>query len=684
MYFKSEKKDTNIDDEFDNNDMFSKILRLISTYKLYIFIGIAIILIIIMYFIFINREVTNYLVINGEQNITLYQGADYIEPGYLAYNSKKDDLTNDVTIISTLDTSKIGEYEITYTIGNISETRKITIVEKPKEYTYIYLKTVNNDINLYIKKGEEYNEPGYQVFSSTGFDLTNQVKVTGNVDINKAGTYKLIYSVVDSNNVTISVSRTIIVMDSEINLSLIPNTPTNKTVTINIGIIDNYFDYLVLPDNTKITDKISSYNVNENGTYTFKVYNNKGDYKESSIEVKNIDKTKPTGSCSGTYGSGQSIINVTATDTSGIEKYYLNGKSYTSNKITINSEMTTVNITIYDKAGNTQNITCNLQKTTSKPSNNQSPSNPSAGTKPSTEESHQPSDAPSITSISADGVIIKVNAKKYNASISGYYFSYDSKKPDKKTGGYVATSNESIQVVRLPGTTYVWVEDTNGKVSGYKTINVSASSIINTDGKILKGTTLSTVLEKNGSSTGHLNKLIARSARAAGLYTKESAATTAVALVGVLDQQYGVRLPYRAGGKNNYVGVSGIWGQKINDTNYPYRGFDCDGFTHWSYINAGVEIDVSRDHNYWYWDRIPFSKEEGEIGDIISQYKPTNHVKIIVGKTNEGFIVAHANGKTNGVWINVHKYSDTEGFTIIKGSKIANYYSKNKDYPSGF
>ena len=132
MYFKDEKKDTNIDDEFENNDIFSKILRLLSSYKLYIFIGIAIILIISMYFIFINREVTNYLVINGEQNITLYQGADYIEPGYLAYNSKKDDLTNDVTIISTLDTSKIGEYEITYTIGNISETRKITIVEKPK------------------------------------------------------------------------------------------------------------------------------------------------------------------------------------------------------------------------------------------------------------------------------------------------------------------------------------------------------------------------------------------------------------------------------------------------------------------------------------------------------------------------------------------------------------------------
>ena len=81
---------------------------------------------------------------------------------------------------------------------------------------------------------------------------------------------------------------------------------------------------------------------------------------------------------------------------------------------------------------------------------------------------------------------------------------------------------------------------------------------------------------------------------------------------------------------------------------------------------------------------IPFSKEEGEIGDIISQYTPTAHVKIIIGKTDKGFIVAHANGSSVGVWINVHPYTDTKDFTIIKGSKIASYYEKNNTYPSGF
>ncbi len=40
----------------------------------------------------------------------------------------------------------------------------------------------------------------------------------------------------------------------------------------------------------------------------------------------------------------------------------------------------------------------------------------------------------------------------------------DNNLPNKNSGGYVATSNGSIEVVRLPGTTYVWVEDIYGNI----------------------------------------------------------------------------------------------------------------------------------------------------------------------------------------------------------------------------
>ena len=357
MYFNENKKNTNIDNDFKQNKFnFNKWKTPI------IILGIIIFLITIIIFIFQKKEITNYyLILNGEENITLYQGIDYIEPGYNAHNSKNEDLTNEVIIKSTLDTNKIGEYQITYTIGNIIKTRTITIVEKPKEYTYIYLKTVNNDINVYLNIGEKYTEPGYQVFSSTGLDLTNQVKITGNVDTSKKGTYKLIYSVIDSNNITITAERNIIVMDTEINLSLNKTSYVNTDINIKILITDNYFDYMILPNGEKTTKTNLSYPVSTNGKYTFTVYNKKGNKKESSIEVTNIDKTPPTGSCSGSYKEGISSINITANDNIGIDKYVINNTKYTSNKITINSEIKTANITIYDKVGNTKNITCNLK-----------------------------------------------------------------------------------------------------------------------------------------------------------------------------------------------------------------------------------------------------------------------------------------------------------------------------------
>ena len=208
MYLNSKKSDTNIDKEFKKEKKLSSGIK---KNKVLIFIILAIILVIIMILIFLLNRDKNYLVLNGDNVITIYQESDYIEQGFKAYTSKNKDLTSSVIIKSTLDTSKVGEYEITYTLGNITKTRIINVIEKPEEYTYIYLKPVNDDVNIYLKVGEEYHEPGYQVFNSSGKDLTEEVKVTGTVDTSKKGNYKLIYSVMDSNNATISVTRTVVV-----------------------------------------------------------------------------------------------------------------------------------------------------------------------------------------------------------------------------------------------------------------------------------------------------------------------------------------------------------------------------------------------------------------------------------------------------------------------------------------
>ena len=85
-----------------------------------------------MIILFTNRKIEYHLNLLGENNITLYQGSNYIEPGYNASSNKDDNLNSDVEIVSNLDNTTPGEYTITYTIGDVTKTRYVTVIEKPE------------------------------------------------------------------------------------------------------------------------------------------------------------------------------------------------------------------------------------------------------------------------------------------------------------------------------------------------------------------------------------------------------------------------------------------------------------------------------------------------------------------------------------------------------------------------
>lgn len=676
MYF-NDRDDTNIDEEFDDGNILAKLVRIVNKYKLFLIIGIVLLILMIILFVFMFKKESYYLELIGDDSINIYQYSDYVEPGFNAYSSKNKNFNSQVKILSTVNTDKIGEYEIRYSIRDVVKVRKINVIERPEEFTYIYLNPVDNSTTVYLKVLDEYVEPGYVVFNSDSSNLTDLVKIEGKVDTSRKGIYKLVYSVMDSNGVTVSTVRTVIVMDTEVSLSLSTNEYTNKDIFINIGVIDNYFDYMLLPDNTKITNLIYNYRVSENGKYLFKFYNKKGVVKEESIEVNNIDKVKPTGSCNGVYGNGNTVITVSAKDNVGIYKYEINNKSYTNNRITLSSELSKVDVTIYDKAMNSTVISCNLTK-----GNNTTPPVSSSN-----------SNGPVISSIKNDGVIVTINVSKKNADISGYYFSYTNKKPDKN-GGYVATSKTSLDIVRLPGTTYVWVEDKNGNVSSPVSITLGNDVIpVTMNGyTVLKGTKLSDYISSKGGTIDDLNKLIARSVRAGGLYTKTGAATAAVALQVVLIQKYNVKIPYWMGGKTNAYGAYSDWGvYRPNSTyaGYDYYGMDCGGFVNWSYKNTGVVYGDMNKNNYFFWDGIEYSKENGEVGDVLRRFAKkgrTEHVALIVGKTDSYFLVAEAYGKSVGVIINKYYYDQPNDYTIIKGETLTKTYSmvSRAEYPSGF
>jgi len=183
---------------------------------------------------------------------------------------------------------------------------------------------------------------------------------------------------------------------------------------------------------------------------------------------------------------------------------------------------------------------------------------------------------------------------------------------------------------------------------------------------------------------------MARSVRAAGVYTKEAAATSAVVFQNVLAQKYKIKLPYWNGGKYWSYGADPTWGKykykyAANvETTYYYYGLDCSGLTTWAYVNAGYNVPYNQYPAYWWgYKNVAFSKENGEIGDFITN---DGHIKLIVGKTATAFITSEARGKDYGMIISTHDYSDPSGYEIQKGEELMKSYNKVNlsDYPSGF
>ena len=375
MYF-NERNDTSIDKEIKEEKKKNKtkkkssssknksskkkkvdFLTLLNKYKI-IIISLLLLIFGIILIIVSNRPKKYYLNLLGESNITYYVGEEYSEPGYVAYDNRKKDLTKNVNVIKDIDMDKVGKYTITYNLNGITQKRYINVIEKQEGSTSIHLL---GDTNVYLRIGEKYTEYGYNVVDTVDGDkLQDKVKIENNIDSSHAGVYKVIYSVTNSSGITTSAVRNVIVIDGTINLSLNTTNYTNKPVIIHGYITDSYASYITLPDGSKTYQKSFEYKVTENGSYKFIVHYLDGKNNEKTINVSNIDTTAPMGTCTGFYKNGSSIINVQAKDNIGVSNYYVEGVYSTNNSITIKKELKVANVRIYDKAGNTSNISCTL------------------------------------------------------------------------------------------------------------------------------------------------------------------------------------------------------------------------------------------------------------------------------------------------------------------------------------
>ena len=205
MYF-NEKEDTNIDKEFKKNkkhdfENSKKIFTIIGLILLFLIIIIVVVL-------FLKNRTTYYLNLNGSTNINIYEGVEFTDPGYYAYDNHRNDLTNSVIVSGNVDTDTVGTYTITYSLKNRVAQRVVNVIASQSQFTKIILE---GDTIMTVPVGSEYIEPGYYYSDLKVGDMRDKVVVNGKVDTTKPGRYRITYSVVNSDDVTITTERIIIV-----------------------------------------------------------------------------------------------------------------------------------------------------------------------------------------------------------------------------------------------------------------------------------------------------------------------------------------------------------------------------------------------------------------------------------------------------------------------------------------
>lgn len=329
-------------------------------------IGLVLIsLIIILSVIFINyhsKPTEYYLELLGDQDLVITQDTPYQELGFKAYDNHGNNYNEEVIVEGKVNSNIAGEYIIKYRFFELEKERKVTVLPDNNNLTFLVLQ--GNKI-IYLQKGEPYQEPGYNVIDSLDDNLTEKVTITGQVNSQQPGTYKLIYSVTNSQGNTITEERTIIVVGLTYTLTIANNQKYTKENNIIFNTTDSNYQYVLLPNNQQDTNQNISYKITTNGNYTFKIYNKFGSYEEQTITITNIDNQTPTGTCIGNMYNNYTELLVNAHDDTGISYYeYIYGNN-TSGKVTTKTykytgNINTAKVIIYDQVNNKKTITCQM------------------------------------------------------------------------------------------------------------------------------------------------------------------------------------------------------------------------------------------------------------------------------------------------------------------------------------
>ena len=165
--------------------------------------------------------------LNGDAAITMAVGTEFVDPGYTATDDYDGDVTSKVVVSGSVDNSKAGTYELTYTVsdtaGNTTSKKRTIIFEKLGNLE-ISLGSIVDGVTPQISlkgsnpycmvKGGTYIEPGATATDNVDGNITDKIAVTNKVTGNLMGAFRIVYKVEDSSGNEAIAYRAVIVTTS--------------------------------------------------------------------------------------------------------------------------------------------------------------------------------------------------------------------------------------------------------------------------------------------------------------------------------------------------------------------------------------------------------------------------------------------------------------------------------------
>ena len=173
------------------------------------------------------------------KNIVINVGEEYKDN--IKVTSFFKDVTDKVKREGNVNTTKIGEYQLTYkytTLLGFTKNKEVNIKVLDNEKPTINL-LGNNKIEVFLN--DEYKEPGYEV--KDNYDKDVKVTIEEEIDTTKVGSYYIVYKAEDSSHNKTEVVRKVIV-----------ERQSPLTMNLQDFNLDNYFEGTILKE-TEIMDK---------------------------------------------------------------------------------------------------------------------------------------------------------------------------------------------------------------------------------------------------------------------------------------------------------------------------------------------------------------------------------------------------------------------------------------------